>query len=78
MGSGNGSTGSAKKTGTEQKVVLFAMIPKELKFLVDQYKITSRSISMAEALRRLLETHPELTRLANILYNGGNNTSPPD
>lgn len=77
MGSGNGSTGSTAKA-SEQKVVLFAMIPKELKFLVDQYKITSRSISMAEAIRRLLETHPELTRLANILYNGGNNTSPPD
>lgn len=76
MARGNGSTSGTKENG--QKVALFAMIPKELKFLLDLYKTSSRSISMAEALRRLLETHPELTRLADVIYNGENNTSPPD
>lgn len=73
MGSGNGSTGS-----TAPKVVLFVMIPKELKGLLDLYKITSRSISMAEVVRRLMETHPELTKLADTLYTKENSTSPPD
>lgn len=52
----------------EDKVVLFATVPRELKFLVILYQRASRMQSFSEAMRRLLETHPELTKVADRLY----------
>lgn len=74
MDSGDGSSGS--EVGG-RKVACFYMLPVELKFLLDLYRINRRMQSSTEALRRLLETHPDLTRLADMLYNEEKDTSPP-
>ena len=74
MASGDGSPGSPGQDG--RKVALFLMLPIELRYLLDLYKINRRMQSTNEAMRRLLETHPDLTRLAEVLYNEGNDTSP--
>lgn len=51
------------------KVTLFVMVPGELRFLVDQYRIDMRMPTLSEAIRRLLETHPALTETALRIYN---------
>lgn len=77
MDSGDGGTSGASAEESGRKVACFYMLPVELKFLLDLYRINRRMQSSTEAMRRLLETHPDLTRLADMLYNGENSTSPP-
>jgi hypothetical protein len=43
-------------------------IPAELKFLVGRYQECKRIASYSQAIRKLLETHPDLAKLAAELY----------
>lgn len=61
---------SAVDSAENSVSVLFCQLPPELIFLVDQYKIYMRMPTRTEAVRRLLESHPALTDVANRLYNG--------
>lgn len=71
MASRDGSSGNPG----EGKVALFVMVPGELRFLVNRYRIDMRIPTTSEAIRRLLESHPALTETAERLYNRGD-TSP--
>jgi hypothetical protein len=75
MASGDRSPGR-KAPWQEGQVATFLWLPKELRFLVDLYKTSRRMPTFTEAVRRLLETHPDLTHLAETLYNEGDDTSP--
>jgi hypothetical protein len=52
-------------------------LPDELVLLLDVYQISTRMVSRGDALRRLLETHPDLLVLALRVYDVGKSTSPP-
>lgn len=52
-------------------------LPAELITLLEVYQIGTRSVSMNEVVRRLLESHPDLTALAHRVYDVGKSTSPP-
>lgn len=56
-------------------VIIQTRVPKELQFLIDLYANRKRCVSTSEAIRRLLESHPELTKLAYELYDR-DSTSP--
>lgn len=73
MASGNRSTSQS----SHAPAIIYVKIPHELKYLVSLYQVDRRMISFREALQRLLETHPDLTALANGLYTGTDSTSPP-
>lgn len=57
-------------------VTLYARsIPAELKYLVTCYQSDRRLQSFNLAIRMLLETHPDLQKLAADMYNGRNRAS---
>lgn len=64
MDSGNGST----RKGYDKTVSLYVRIPPELKFLLMRYHSVRKLPSFSYAVQSLLETHPELARLAAELY----------
>lgn len=43
-------------------------LPAELAYVIEMYKILTRSDTMTATIRHLLETHPELTRVAEGMY----------
>lgn len=63
MGGGNGSV-------NDMRVSMHARIPAELKYLVTCYQNATRLATFNYAVQRLLETHPDLQRLAAEMYNG--------
>ena len=68
--------------GHVKRVDLYATVPGELKYLVKTWQITQRLPSFSLALQRLLETHPDLAKLAAELYTrsritGGLDETPP-
>jgi hypothetical protein len=68
MASGNGSSGSP---GAGEVIRIHISIPFELLVLVDAHQIGARLGSRNESIRRLLETHPVLTAMAERLYDKG-------
>jgi hypothetical protein len=59
----------------ENSTVTHIRLPDELIYVLRKYQISIRSVSLAETVRRLLESHPELTKHAARLYSEGD-TSP--
>jgi hypothetical protein len=55
------------------RVVIYASVPAELKHLAILYQIHRRKQSFAEALIELLETHPEIDKIARHLYSSDKN-----
>lgn len=51
-------------------------IPQELRYLVEMYQNDMRIVSFNQALRRLIESHPEIDRRAQLVYAGLNNSTP--
>jgi hypothetical protein len=70
-----GNRSPVDKAPGVKSATLFVMVPAELRFLVDQYRIDRRMPTLSEAIRRLLESHPDLTETAQRLYNRSD-TSP--
>lgn len=59
--------------GRDGFVTIYARgIPAELKYLISCYQQDQRLASFNLAVRVLLETHPDLRKLAAALYNGSN------
>lgn len=50
-------------------------IPEELRVLVEIYQKRMKVVSYNQALRMLLETHPEIDRLASEIYAGVNTSN---
>lgn len=69
MAGGNGSSGRAETR-------LNISLPNELIYLLMLCQKRTRSVSMNETIRRLLESHPALTMIAMEHYTEGNDTSP--
>lgn len=55
--------------------VIYVHVPPELRYLVDCYRIEMRCRSVSEAVQKILETHPVLTSIAEMVYTD-NDTSP--
>jgi hypothetical protein len=64
----DGGNRSVDRPGYAQMIV---RIPVELKYLVEWYKNTTRMPSFNYAVRHLLETHPEIARMAAELVQSG-------
>jgi hypothetical protein len=73
MASGNRTPGPRAEYET---VNTYIKLPRELDFLCSAYAKHMRLTSRSQAIQRLLETHPELVKLANTLYYRDNDTSP--
>jgi hypothetical protein len=43
-------------------------IPRDLRYLVEQYQKDMHIVSFNQALRTLLETHPEIDRIVQRIY----------
>lgn len=70
MARGNRSTSSQ---GTQ---VIYLRLPKELVYLAECYQSASRLTTLNDAIRRLLETHPDLIARAYQVVYDGRDTSP--
>lgn len=64
MDSGNGSSGPVALG----KINFHLYLPAELVYVISEYKRLTRQDTMTATLRHLLETHPDLTRVAEGLY----------
>jgi hypothetical protein len=53
---------------SRDRTVIFARVPRELIMLAKCYQNTSRIPTFSGTIQRLLETHPELVKLAELLY----------
>lgn len=73
MDGGNGiveeSTPEKEPAWKSTLVTIYARVPGELKYLIHSYQSACRMTSFNEAIRRLLESHPDLARHAAMLYN---------
>lgn len=74
MARGNGS---ASPRIEYEKVTVNITLPRELVFICKEYGKRGRIPSFTGVVQRLLETHPDLTSLANSLYNRDNTHEPP-
>jgi hypothetical protein len=50
------------------RVVILVRVPPELRYIVNLYSHRYQSVSRSAAIRQLLETHPALVELAEMLY----------
>lgn len=55
---------------------MYARVPSELKYLIVKYQQHQKLMSFSNAVQRLLETHPDLARLAAELYNASSDAHP--
>lgn len=67
MDRGNGSTGR-KEYKPGGSVTLYARLPAELKYLVVCLQNASKFPSFNYTIQHLLETHPDIARMAAELY----------
>lgn len=51
-------------------------IPQELRFLVEMYRKDMKVVSFNQAIRTLLESHPEIDKRARLVYASINNSTP--
>jgi hypothetical protein len=57
---------------------LHVYLPTDLITLLRVYQIGTNMVSLSEAVRRLMESHPDLQRLADRVYDVGKAQAHPD